>query len=477
MNIMTRFLKTAYCVLFLLTSMACALAMPFHKKDGTAQKRALAEFPKLFCDNKPNLSFPKQFEDWLQDHIAWRDELVTIRSHALMSIQTSSDRQVIIGSGGWLYFQETVPDYTGEGAFTDNQVYRLSMVMRYINDALEQKGIPFIVALAPNKSTVYPEYMPWVYPRRNGPGNAERLQAMKAANYVDLTSLLKSHAGQELLLYHKTDTHWNNYGARLGACSLLSTLAEATNSSISLPDLAVKGTVRCDWAGDLSQMIYPANTPREDQYYFDDTEPGYSVKGRMRSLEDMSITTTGGETGLSLLVLRDSFSNALIPYLSNAFSYVQYMRQMPLPLLNVDGMDAVVLEVVERRLPELLQGAPEIMAQTLSAWENTGGSSAVKAYAVPTSGGIRVFGFAWGSVDRMKECSVSVTAAGGSAYYRAFPVWEPKYAEAFEIANVNQDGAFSLMLPELPENAQIQVRFSGDSVLVTKPAAIEWISN
>jgi lysophospholipase L1-like esterase len=474
---MKRFLKITYCILFLMISSACVLGMPFYKNDGSAQKRVMAELPQLFVDSKLNLSFPEAFEDWLKDHIAWRDELVTIRSRVLKDIQTSSDKQVIIGTDGWLYFQETVPDFTGEGTFTENQLYRLNAVIREIDDALSHEGTPLIVAIAPNKSTVYPGFMPSGYPRRSYPGNTERLQAMKAAHYVNLTELLKDKARQERLLYHKTDTHWNNYGARLCANALLSAISDATKISVSLPDLAKDGAMRRDWTGDLNQMIYPANTPKEDQYYYSDTEPVYTVKGRMRSLEDLNIKTAGGKTGLNLLVLRDSFSNALIPYLSNAFSNVEYKRQMPLPLLDVNNVDAVVLEIVERRLPELLSGAPVMMAQPCGAWENTGGSSAVNAYAVSTSDGIRVWGFASGSVDRITECTVSITTANDIVYYRAFPVWESKYAQAHGVSDANQDSAFSLLLPQLPQNAQIQVRFAGDSVFMTKPAAIEWINN
>ncbi len=474
---MKRLLKIAYCVLFLVISMACALAMPFNKNDGSKQKRALAEFPRLIAENKLNLSFPKEFEDWLQDHIAWRDELVTFRSRALAGLQTSSDKQVILGADGWLYFQETVPDFTGESSFTENQLFRLSTVIHEIDDALNQKGIPFVVAVAPNKSTIYPEFMPYGYLRRSGPSNAERLQALQAVQYVNLTELMQSQVRQDRLLYHKTDTHWNNHGARLGAFALLSAIGDATGTSVALPDLAVEGSVRRDWTGDLSQMIYPANTPRDVQYYYSDTEPVYTVKGRMRSLEDLNITTAGGKSSLNLLVLRDSFSNALIPYLSNAFSNVLYKRQMPLPLLDINNVGAVVLEIVERRLPELLSGAPVMMAQPSAAWENTGGSSSVCAYAIHTSDGVRVWGAALGTVDRITECCVSITGADGSAYYRAFPVWESKYAEELGICDANQDGAYSLLLPELPENAQIQVRFVGDSVLVTKTATIEWIND
>ena len=472
---MRRLVKIAYCVLFLVISAACAISMPFYASDGSKQKRVLAEFPPLITGNQLNLSFPKAFEDWLKDHIAWRDELVTLRSRALAGIQTSPDKQVIIGTNGWLYFHETVPDFTGESAFTENQLHRLNTVIREVNDSLAEEGIPFIMAVVPNKSTVYPDYMPASYKRRNGAGNTQRLQAFKAAHYVDLTALLCDQARQGPLLYHKTDTHWNNAGARLADHALLSALAEVTKTSVALPDLAQEGTVRRNWTGDLNQMIYPADTPMDDQYDYGDIKPAYAVKGRMRSLEDLNIVTTGGKTPLNLLVLRDSFSSALIPYFSNAFSNVQYKRQMPLPLLDVKNTDAVVLEIAERRLPELLAGAPAIMAKPCSPWENTGGSAALYAYAAATGDGIRVWGFSAGTVDRMAECSVSITATGGSAYYRAFPAWESKYAQELGISCANQDGAFSLLLPDLSPDAQIQVRFAGDNVMLTKPAAIQWI--
>ncbi len=470
-----RFLKITYCVLFLVISTACAIAMPFYASDGTRQKRSLAEFPQPIIGNRLNLSFPKAFEDWLKDHIAWRDELVTIRSRALAGIQTSPDKQVIIGSDGWMYFQETLKDYTGESAFTQNDLYRVSAVMRGLNNALAKKGIPLIVAIAPNKSTVYPAYMPPGYPRRNGPGNAQRLQVLQGAQFVDLTSLLTGQARQDRLLYHKTDTHWNHFGARLSAHALLSTLAKVTKTSIDLPDLSDPGTVRRDWTGDLSQMIYPANTPREEQYYYEDMGQEFSVKGRMRSLEDMSIITAGGKTDLNLLVLRDSFSNALIPYLSNAFSNVQYKRQMPLPFMDLVNVDAVVLEMVERRLPELLTGAPVMMAETCGAWDREGGTAKLTAYAHPTNDGVRVFGYAGSSADRIMECSVSVTASGSSTFYDAFPIWETKLASQLGIAGENQDGAFSLLLQNIPVDAQIQVRFVGDNVLLTQPATVKWV--
>jgi hypothetical protein len=88
-----------------------------------------------------------------------------------------------------------------------------------------------------------------------------------------------------------------------------------------------------------------------------------------------------------------------------------------------------------------------------------------------------VWGFASGSVDRITECTVSITTANDIVYYRAFHVWESKYAQAHGVSDANQDSAFSLLLPQLPQNAQIQVRFAGDSVFMTKPAAIEWINN
>lgn len=76
---------------------------------------------------------------------------------------------------------------------------------------------------------------------------------------------------------------------------------------------------------------------------------------------DMTITTRGGGQG-SLLVFRDSFGSAMIPYFSASFRDVRYERAMPyrIDLLARYPADAVIIEIAERNIPLLIPDAASI---------------------------------------------------------------------------------------------------------------------
>ena len=457
---MRKSLCVAYIAVALLLCASGALLMPFDRlQDGASEKRILAQFPALTSDGALNLNFPAEFEAWLSDHSGGRRQLTSMYGRLLAAIGTSSSGQVIVGREGWLYFRETVPDYAGESALSEDELTRLDCVMRQINDALAECGTELIVAIAPNKSTVYPGYMPAAYPHADAPSNATRLMALGGMRYVDWVALLIGHAGEGL--YYKGDTHWNELGARYAAAALIREMAGGAElARVPDPD-APRHTLR-DYVGDLTQMIYPINAPLEDRLVFeDDVLARYRFVGRMRTLEDINISTEGGEYPLRALVLRDSFANALIPWLSGAFTSVDYSRRMPLPLQNAEEYDVVVLEIVERRLRELLDAAPVRYARPAAPIAREGDVGAV-AYARPEAGGVRIWGVVDAAPARVTECAVQIASPGKTAAYFAYPV--------------GGDAGFSLLLSELCEGAKAIVRFTGDEVITSREVSITLVS-
>ena len=65
------------------------------------------------------------------------------------------------------------------------------MIQRYA----QENGIKFVFTIAPNKNSLYGEYMPYYYQAfRSGESNLGRLQKYldsEGVNYVDLYGLLK----------------------------------------------------------------------------------------------------------------------------------------------------------------------------------------------------------------------------------------------------------------------------------------------
>lgn len=450
---MKRAFKLIYLAVFLAICVVGAATMPFIQQDGASEKRVLAQFPSLLAeDGGLNLQFPTQFEDWLDDHIGlrafWRQDYAEL--HAAMGASVSD--QVIIGEDGWLYFDETIADYTGVGALTEDERWQVKTVLETLDKALD---VPLAVMFVPNKSSVYPQYMPDMYPQAQEQTAAEWLLENCDAELIDVSAALTGDG-----LYHKTDTHWNNRGARIGAGVLIERLNALTGVQAVAPDPDADYALE-SYDGDLGQMLFPQDPPADEQLVYADAGRNYEYEGRYRTPEDLTITTTGGEAPLKLLMLRDSFTNLLIEPISNAYADVQYRRAMPLPLADAAEYDAVVLEMVERRIGELLDAAPVVLAPETEAWSETQPNCTAQVVATAEKEGVRLTGALDTTLSRLTALKVRLTAAGQAQHYDAFPV----RAEGGQ--------GFSLLIPELPQGAQIQVFAAGDGTLLSEAVAVE----
>ena len=436
----------------LLMVLPCAL-MPFLPSGFGAENRLPTPWPALIDEDGLNLDFPAQYEAWLQDHAALRDVWIGACANALRALDTSSEEQVILGRDGWLFFRETLDDYTGLNALSDEDIARIALTLDTADAALRARGSRLIVAVVPNKASVYPEKMSAAYPLGEAPGNAERLSMVLGAAQVPLFDLMRQHAAEGL--YFREDTHWNALGARYAANAILSMLEEETGVELPLPDPHAPYSLREDWRGDLRKMLDPYTDDREEQQYFTDRPP-FSYQGRARSPEDLTIRTTGGATSLRLLVLRDSFCNLLIEELSGAAGQVTYLRAMPLPLAAADGTDAVLLEIVERRIPELLQAPPDMLAQPTGAPSDLKDAHPVgmRVEAEVERDCVRFFGALEEAPEGLWEVLLGVQDAEGERWYAACP-----------ISGVEGDGnrGFSAKLEEVSADAQICVYMHGST--------------
>lgn len=214
------------------------------------------------------------------------------------------------------------------------------------------RGARFLFTIAPNKNSLYPQQMPTRYLQRDSQGNYEILKPLLAeygVNYADLFTFIGE---QDEILYHKTDSHWTNRGAALAHDFLMETLG--------LPHTvfgeALYGTENTH-RGDLYDMLYPKGTKLEAQQHY---ETGFTYVREPRTAEDILIETTSenAQNG-HLLLFRDSFGNALHPFMAEDFATATITRQMPYQMAQVKAGDTVVVEIVERNLENILKYPPE----------------------------------------------------------------------------------------------------------------------
>ena len=430
----------------------CAL-LPVIQSGIGAENRLPAPWPQLSNENGINSDFHSQYEDWLSDHVALRKQCIGLYSKAMQALGTSAERQVILGRDGWLFFRETLNDYTGIGMLTDDEIARAVLVLDIIDRKLRSQGSRLLLAIVPNKASIYPEMMNPLYPRSEEAGNAERLMTAAHVRSVRLYEVLNEHSDEGL--YFHGDTHWNGMGARYGAHAILSVLSEETETDIQLPDPDVPAETRRDWPGDLMRMLDPYTDECEPQQYYS-SEHDFEYQGRYRTPEDLTIRTTGGKADLVLLVLRDSFSNQLVEYFSGAVKDVTYMRAMPLPLSAAGETDAVILEMVERRLPELLEAPPDMVAPKTAVPEDLDDARIAElTYASEViNGKTRIYGSFSQWPSGLDALCLGIRSSTGEQWFEAFPV---------SGKGKRSDGEFSVLLDDLPETSDICVYMHGDS--------------
>ena len=348
---MKRKLKALFVLLFFCACAVPSLGMLVVGESQASANEVLSPKPQLKNpDGSWNLEFIPDAGDYFADRFAFRQELITADSAWKAGLfHTSSQEQVALGQDGWLFYAETLDDYTGADALTDRQVWAIARSLQLAQEYVESKGGSFLFTVAPNKLSLYPQY---------GPGGLERGEVTALSqvtealgeNGVPYSDLYSAFTQQAEVLYHQWDSHWTYKGAALAHDVLLSDLGLAGDM------FQREGSYVKDHQGDLYVMLYPASDELEDQWHFSN-DLAFEYATPIRDVDDLRIETTSAGTNGNLLMFRDSFGNTLHSLLAESFGHAVFSRSTPYNLGAMDALqaDTVILEIVERNLKNLAE--------------------------------------------------------------------------------------------------------------------------
>jgi hypothetical protein len=327
------------------------------------EQRVLAPLPRPGVEPGSWQALPAAMEAWYDDRMGLRDAL--IRAHGYLEVRwlgvSSSDR-LVVGRRGWLFLGDSAPvaQYRGTARFTQGELHRWRQVLVQWRDWLAGQDIAFLVVFVPNKHSLYPEFMPASLPRVSDESQLSQLvrflEDTSDLPVLDLRGPLEA-AKARARIYHKTDTHWNDRGAYAAYRAILGALAE------QLPRLAEDAPVpvrleEFDGPGmGLARMVGLDEVIGEHYVFLHPTRPRAAIEPEQRALfEDRTRRQLPLEMGTGdpelprALMVRDSFANALIPYLSESFERILYVweRSIDPALVERERPDVVIFEMVER---------------------------------------------------------------------------------------------------------------------------------
>jgi alginate O-acetyltransferase complex protein AlgJ len=339
--------------------------------------------PRLPADLAALDAFPKAFDEWFKDSF-WPRPLL-IRWHSigkLMCLNVSPHPTIEAGKAGWLFLggEASRACTRGTDPFTEEELERWVEALEQRDAWCRAHGAEFLFVIAPNKATVYPEYLPRSF-EPVGPTRFDQLlSALRARTQVQALDLrpclaqAKEEADGEI--YYPLGTHWNARGAVAAYRDLLEWIGER------YPDVAPAPPSSLTWrdgeGGDnWAQKLYVDDLIKQD-----DPKVRHPLQGALKNKPFLAVPSTPGRqnrlvTGPDrraprLFVLHDSFAEPLVALMAPHFSrsvWVWSKRFVP-AAMELAQPDLVVMELVER---DLHGEAPDVEAEFGSA--GAGGAS------------------------------------------------------------------------------------------------------
>jgi hypothetical protein len=304
--------------------------------------RQFSEQENRYLQMRPEFSFKSlfsgdytsKFETYTTDQFTFRDEWITLKAASELALGKQENNDVHLCENGTLIEGFKRPE---------NSV--LDSNMSALNSLVGNTDAKVYFALIPDKSDLYASLLP-----KNAPNDSEKevidyCYGQSNATNVDMYSALSAHTDE--YIFYRTDHHWTSLGAYYGLSALAESMGLPCPALDSYTDRHVVseefyGTT---WSSSgfswvdpdtmeifvnapesLKVTSYPQGSPVEGKLYdfsFLEKKDKYSMF--MGGNCPMHVIETGNEDKPSLLILRDSYTDSLIPFLLDDFSEIHVL--------------------------------------------------------------------------------------------------------------------------------------------------------
>lgn len=319
--------------------------------------------------SKPNFSiytysdYFSDYEKYFNDNYPFRSKLISINSKMdYYLFHKSPNKDVILGEDGWLFYTPTLEDYEKSNLYTEEELEAILADVLASKQYFEDRGIEFIIFIAPNKNTIYGEYMPGGIDIADGLSRTEQ-----AVKYIQENSdvrilypkeeMIKAKIEYpEIHMFFKLDTHWNYMGGYWGAKAILEEFGKEVPSLESLSWEEINEPLY-RWNGyDLSNMLGLTDELNQDINYklkgYSENEVTYEKELSLDQDAFWGSTRTysNAEDTRKLYFARDSFGEGMVPYLAAAFGemYSVHLEAMTRTSIEEEMPAVFIYEIVER---------------------------------------------------------------------------------------------------------------------------------
>ena len=293
------------------------------------ENRYLQKAPVFSWKNIQDGKFMSDAEDYVSDHLLGRDLWVSMKSWCERLTGKQENNGVYFADEGTLINRVTAPDMSV-----------LEKNMGYVDKLVENLNVPVHFGLIPSAAEVWSERLPEGAPTADERSIIEHLYGITDAAPLPLLEKLEEHADEDI--YYRTDHHWTSLGAYYGYQVIAEALGMTATELETLTPVTVteefNGTIFSSsgvrWLEADSIQTYIPDEGMKVINYFDGTPtegslyaPEYLEKKDKYSyflggVQPLCTIETEHADGPKLLLIRDSYSDSLAPFLTENFSEI-----------------------------------------------------------------------------------------------------------------------------------------------------------
>ena len=345
---MIRIFKRLPGVIFmvLLLGLAGKEALSHQRTYSPVEKRELQTRPEISITKVLDGRFQKKYESYLRDQFPGRDHWVSFQTDMELFMGKNEIHNVYIGKNHYL-----LEHYT-EKEFDPQQISKnLQALEKFVGKAKQNADVH--VMMVPTKSWVLREKLPAFAPHYKEQKFYDALQQKleKEDVLISVEPVLDAHKEEEI--YYRTDHHWTT----LGAWYAYEQYTKAVGGDLQRAQ--GKKKFRCiskDFYGttyakinyarqaDKIEIYEPADKLRVVYNMGEKKTKTLYVFSFLKTADQYSVFTggnqavleiTGGiKNGKTLLLIKDSFANSILPFLAEDY---EKLVVVDLRQLNVSG--------------------------------------------------------------------------------------------------------------------------------------------
>ena len=327
------------------------------------ENRVLASFPEFSFESLVSGEFTSGIGEFYADRFPFRNIFVGLKAAAEKLMLKLENNDVIEGEDGYLIERLEYTD--GEYATVRDNLLAIEKFIGYV----ESKGIDSSVVILPRSIDVMRSKLPELY----GTERADAIWGVVSDAYpsaIRLDGLLRERAEAGEYVWYKTDHHYTTLGAYYTYVALADELGYEpypieyfdlevisdeflgttySSSGIKWSDTDTFTLFRYAGDGDFT-VSYPGSTKKSLDGFYDESffigKDKYSAflgGNRART----SIRLDGGEDRPILMMVKDSFSHSLAPFLALHFDIemvdLRYYQSSAAKLIDEISPDRVLI--------------------------------------------------------------------------------------------------------------------------------------